>query len=208
MSEVMTLPNPVLPAGRKCQIEDVFDPGFIELLRLAPRNPHVRALILKLTGKMPGQECGTFEQIKEWVDTTCQKKARPLPNRSSRGGAQDGISIDVEFSETEYGRANYSVPRSGSEEFHLSAEEVLEMVQDAMEDDEGMDKIVERIAEKIDDDAWNQCDPSLDNYGDYDYDSYEADDTGNSEATFSRDQIRSRVLDFVRARHPELAAEL
>src|ERR1017187_5133698 len=131
MSEVMTLPDPVIPIERKCQIHEVFDPGFIELLRLVPRNPYVRALILKLTGKMPGEECATFEQIQEWMETTCEKKARPLPNRSTRGAAHDGISIDVEFSETEYGRANYSVPRSGSDEFHLGAEEVLEIVQDA-----------------------------------------------------------------------------
>jgi hypothetical protein len=206
MSEVMS--NPVMPVERQCQIEEVFDPGFIELLRLAPRNPHVRALILKMTGKMPGAECGTFDQIKAWTETTCEKKARPLPSRSTQGAVQDGISIDVEFSETEYGRASYSVPRSGSEEFQLSAEDLLEMVQEAIADGEGMDKIVDRIADKIDEDAWNQCDPSLDNYGDYDFDHYEADDSGNSEATYSREQIRSRVLAFVQARQPELAGEL
>jgi hypothetical protein len=63
MSGTMTLPNPVIPAERKCRIEEVFDQGFIELLRLVPRNPYIRALILKLTKKMPGPECETFEQV-------------------------------------------------------------------------------------------------------------------------------------------------
>ena len=116
MSEVMTLPAPALTIERMCRIEEVFDQNFIELLALVPRNPYVRALILKLTGKMAEPECETFEQIKEWVETTCRKKARPTPNRAGRRAPDDGIAISVEFSETEYGRANYSVRRSGSDE--------------------------------------------------------------------------------------------
>ena len=208
MSEVMTLPAPAIPVERKCKIEEVFDQSFIELLRLVPRNPYVRALILKLTGKMPGQECETFEQIKEWVETNCKKKARPAPTQTTRGVPDDGIAISVEFSETEYGRADYSVRRSGSEEFRISAEDLIEMVQAAIDDGEGIDEVVEAIAEKIDDDAWNQCDPNMDDYGDYDYDEHDATDSGDSETEYSKSEIRNRVLAFVRERHPELAAEL
>jgi hypothetical protein len=50
MSDTLTLPPPV---ERKCSIEEVFDPSFIELLKLVPANPYVRALILKFTGKLP-----------------------------------------------------------------------------------------------------------------------------------------------------------
>lgn len=208
MSGVMTLPNPVIPVERKCRIEEVFDESFVALLRLVPRNPHVRALILKLTRKMPGPECETFEQLKEWVERTCEKRARPSQSRAARGAADDGISISVEFSETEYGRANYSVPRSGSEAFHVSAEDLLEMVQAAVDVGGGIDEVVERVAETIEDDAWNQCDPSMDDYGDYDYSEHDANDSGDSETSYSRTEIRNRVLAFVRERHPELAAEL
>lgn len=206
MSEVMTLPGPVVSVGRRCKIEEVFDENFIELIGLVPRNPHVRALILKLTGKMPGPECGTFEQVREWVELTCEKRARPSPSRASR--VADGIAISVEFSETEYGRANYSVHRSGRDAFHVGAEDLLEMVQTAIDDGEGIDEIVDRLAGKIDDDAWNQCDPNLDDCGDYDYTEHDANDSGDGETTYSRNEIRNAVLAFVRERHPELAAEL
>jgi hypothetical protein len=208
MSEVMTLPAPAIPVERKCRIEEVFDQSFIELLALVPRNPYVRALILKLTGKIPGPECETFEQIKEWVETTCKKKARPSPNRASRRAADGGISINVEFSETEYGRACYSVRRSGSAEFCIGAEDLIEMVQAAIDDGENIDEVVNRVAEKIDEDAWNRCEPNMDDYGDYDYNDHEANDSGDSETSYSRNEIRNRVLEFVRERHPELAAEL
>jgi hypothetical protein len=207
MNGATTLPNPVIPSERKCRIEEVFDQNFIELLRLVPRNPFVRALILKLTKKMPGPECGTFEQVREWVETNCEKKARPSPSRANRV-ADDGISISVEFSEREYGRASYSVRRSGSSEFSISAGDLNEMIQTAVDEGEGIDEIVERVAEKIDDDAWDQCDPNMDDYGDYDYDQHESDDFGDSDTSCSKNEIRNRVLAFVRERHPELAAEL
>lgn len=208
MSEATTLPNPAIPVQRKCKIEEVFDQYFIELLRLVPRNPIVRALILKLAGKMPGPEHQTFEQIREWAETNCEKKARSSSKRTAMGVPDDGIAINVEFSETEYGRASYSVRRSGSEEFHISAEDLIEMVQAAIEAGEGIDEVVEAVAEKIDEDAWDRCEPSMDDYGEYDYDNQEGTDFGDSETEYSKNEIRNAVLAFVRERHPELAAEL
>lgn len=205
MNEVLTAPSPV---ERKCKFEEVFDAAFIELIQLVPRNPYVRALILKITGKMPGPGCETFEQVREWVETNCEKKSRPLSNQAGRRSREDGISITVEFSETEHGRASYSVQRRGSESFRIGAEDLMEIVQTAIEDGEGLDDIVEAVAGKIDEDAWGECDPSMDDYGDYDYDDHESNDTDNSETEFSRQEIRNAVLAFVRERHPELAAEL
>lgn len=204
MSEVIV----VAPVGeRRCQIEEVFDTHLVGLLRLVPRNPLVRALILKLTGKMPGAECASFEQLKEWVELNCERKQRPSPSRNGRN-LDDGIAIDVEFAETEYGRADYTVRRFGSAQFHVGAEDVLEIVREAIEGGGGLEEIVEMIAGKIDEDAWNQCDPDMDEYGEYNYDEHDANDTGNSEAEFSRNEVRNAVLAFVRERHPELADEL
>src|ERR1051325_8458996 len=84
------------------------------------------------TGKMPGPERDTFERIKEWVETTCDKKARSPHQPPVR--AAEGITINVEFSETEYGRADYSVPRSGSDEFVLEGSELLEFVRERSEE--------------------------------------------------------------------------
>jgi len=204
MSETMT--PPVAPAGRKCRIEEVFDPGFIELIRLVPLNPHVRALVLKLTGKMPGSECATFEQIKEWVEANCEKKARP--GRNGRRLPDDGITVRVDFAETEYGRAAYSVRCSGSGEFRLGAEDLSELVQDAIDAGDGVDGIidgiVELVAAKIDEDAWSQCEPGLDSDGEYDYGDHDATGTEGSDTSYSKGDIRDAVLAFVRERHPEL----
>lgn len=208
MSEVITTPAPQVAVERKSRIEEVFDQNFIELLRLVSRNPLVRALILKLTGKMPGQEHETFEQIKEWVEINCEKRARPSPKGRNRSVVHEGISINVEFSDIEYGRASYSVHRAGSGEFHVSAEDMVEIIQEAIEAGEGLEEVIEVVAGKIENDGWDQCDPSMDDYGEYDYDDHEGDEHNDSETDFNRNEIRNVVLAFVRERHPELAAEL
>jgi len=117
---------PVMTVQRRCRIEEVFASPFIELIALAPRNPIVRGLILAQTGRMPPPGCVTFEQIREWVEMTCEKKVRPTSATGAPTG--DGIVIKVEFSETENGRAWYSVTRSGSAEFTLDSEELLGLV--------------------------------------------------------------------------------
>ena len=204
MSAVMTEPPPPIE-GRKCRIEEVLAGSFIELIEMAPANPCVRALILAKTGKMPAAECITYEQIKEWVETTCEKKKVP-PSRSRNG--EDGISIEVDFSETEYGKADYSITRSGSEQFKLDADDLLEIVESAIEDGDGIEKIVALISDKIREDGWEQCEPSMNNYGDYDYDEYESNDSDSGQIEFATSQIRERVMTFLRNNHPALADQL
>ena len=207
MSEVLTAPAPA-SVTRRCRFEEVFDASFIELVRLVPGNPHVRALILRFAGKLPGPDCATFEHIREWVEANCEKQARATTSRSNRQNAEGGITVHVDFSETENGRASYSVRRSGSEDFQLGAEALMEIVREAIEDGDGIDKIVEAVAGKIRDDAWDECDPSLADSGDYDYNDHDASDTEDSKTEFSKSDVRTAVLAFVRERHPELAAEL
>jgi len=192
------------PAVR-CKIDEVFAQPFIELIGLAPRNPVVRGLILAQTRQLPGPECATFEQIKAWVETTCVKPTRP-PN-AGRSQAGDGFSVKVEFSETEYGRAHYSVGRSGSAEFTLDADEVLDLVQKAIDHATGINAVVDQLAELIDAEAWDRCEPNLDDYGDYEYDEHDSSDSGNGAVEFSRTQVRDRLLTFLRERHPELLEE-
>jgi hypothetical protein len=193
-------------AINRCKIDEVFASPFIELIGLAPRNPVVRGLILSQTGRLPEPERVTFEQIKEWVETTCQKKIRP-PN-APRSQAGDGFAVKVDFSETEHGRAHYSVGRSGSEDFALDADELLSLIHAAIDDEVGVEAVVDKIAELIDAEAWERCEPNLDDYGDYEYDDHDSNDAGNSAVEFSRTQVRDRLLVFLRERHPGLLEEL
>ncbi|KAF0179593.1 MAG: hypothetical protein FD161_1210 [Limisphaerales bacterium] len=206
MSAVLT---PPALAARKCLIGQVLGPQMLALLERVPRNPQVRALVLKLAGKLPPPECETFEQVKEWIETHCEprKVARSSPP-AARRVVEEGIRLTVRFSDTEYGRADYSVRRHAREEFHLDADDLMELVRTAIENGDSLDEIVEAAARKIDDDAWELCDPSMDDTGDYDYSNHDVSDTQDCETTFDRGDLRRVILAFLRERHPELAAEL
>ena len=203
MNNTLTMPP---PTEHKCSIEEVFDASFIELLQLVPANPFVRAWVLKFSGKLPPADCETYDELKNWVEFNCTKRIRPKPQ--SNAPADDGIGILVHFSETEYGRANYSVDRSGEDTFQIGAEELLAMVQEAIDAGGGLTEVVDQITTRIDDDAWNECDPNMDSYGDYEYDDHDSNNSGNGETTYSRDQIKNRVLAFLQNHHPELAQQL
>src|SRR5882757_3216539 len=139
MNAVLTEPDKPVVVNR-CKIDEVFGGPFIELIALAPKNPVVRGLILSQTRKLPGPECETFEQIKAWVETTCDKRLRPPNDTHAPSG--DGIEIKVGFSETENGRAHYSVSRSGSDDFALEEDELLDMVREAIGAGGGVDAVV------------------------------------------------------------------
>jgi hypothetical protein len=206
MSAGLESPAPVV---RQCLLGQVLGPQVQALLERVPRNPQVRALVLKLTGQLPPAECETFAQVKEWLELHCEpRKAATTarPARSARG--EEGIRVSVSFSDTEYGRADYSVPRHAREEFHLGAEALMEFVHDALRNGDGLDEIVAAAADKIDEDAWEWCDPSLEDDGDYDYSNHDVSDSDGRETSFDRGDLRRAILAFVRERHPELAAEL
>jgi hypothetical protein len=191
---------------RRCEIDQVFARPFIELISLAPRNPVVRGLILAQTGRLPASDCDTFESVKQWVETTCERKVQPT--HIVRGAAGDGITVKVEFSETEYGRVHYSVPRSGTDEFALDADELLELVRKVINEGGSLDAVVEKIAELIHEDAWSRCEPDLEDAGDYAYEDFDSSGSENAEIEFASSQIQERLLAFLQLDHPELLEAL
>jgi len=203
MNAVLNEPAAVV---NRCRIEEVFAGPFIELIALAPQNPVVRGLILSQTRKLPGPECATFEQLKAWVEATCEKRLRPAQGSGAPAGP--GITVKVTFSEVERGRAYYSVPRSGKDDYSISEEELVAKVQAAIEDGAGLEAVIEQIATEIEENAWDHCEPCLDDYGEYSYDEHDCNDTNDSGIEFSRTQLRERLLGFLRDRHPALLEEL
>jgi len=205
MSAVLDSPA-TLP--RKCLISHLLGPQVLALLERVPRNPQVRALVLKLAGKLPPLECESFEQVRDWIETHCEPR-KAVPSRpAARRQVEEGIRLQVRFADTEYGRADYSVRRHAREEFHLGANDLMELVRNALNNGDSLDEIVEAAAQKIDDDAWEVCDPSLEDDGDYDYTNHEVSSTEDCVTTFDRADLRRVILAFLRERHPELAAEL
>jgi hypothetical protein len=187
---------------RRCRIEEVFTTSFIELLAMAPRNSIVRSLVLSLTCKMPPVDCSTYEGIKDWVECNCEKR----PNRSSRNGA--GILISVQFEDREYGRASYSVSRSATESFQLKSSELLEMAEEAVANGDKLDALIDSVAKAIRQRAWDECEPCMEDYGDYDYSDHDQSDTESKEVEFSKPDLKQRMVSFLREYQPQLLEQL
>jgi hypothetical protein len=209
MSAVANAPEPVVETAagqKKCRMDEVLGAGFIELLGLAPANPLVRGLLLARTGRMPDPDCRTFEQLREWIEMHCDRKS--CPARRPGSGDGDGIAVRVAFSDTEYGRANYSVGRGANEELRLTEDELVQLAESTINDGAGLEQLVDSLAQIIDEEAWDRCDPVLEDDGDYNYDSHESDDTGNNRIEFSRGQLLEELVRFLRDRHPQLLEAL
>jgi hypothetical protein len=117
----------------------------------------------------------TFDQIKAWLEAHCDK-----PQKSS--SLCQGIAIAVEFSETEYGRADYTVQRSTRGQFDLEDADLRAMVQRAIQAGKALDEVIEHIAEQIHDYAWLQCNPQFEDYGPFNYNAHESTDSGNTKS--------------------------
>src|SRR5579871_5636311 len=122
----------------------------MELIKLVPGNPLVRALILRFTGEMPPAECVAFEALKEWVEAKARVKRRPMVD----GGTGDGVVIAVRFSDTECGRASYSTRRHGNEDYHLDEVVLLGMAQSVIDDGGGLSELVDAVVRDVGDNAW------------------------------------------------------
>jgi hypothetical protein len=48
----------------------------------------------------------------------------------------------------------------------------------------------------------------MDDYGDYDYGDHETDDTETRNIEFSRQELRQRLVAYLREHHPDLLEEL
>ena len=196
----------VEPPVRKCRVEEAISGNLHELLRIAPLNPLVRGLVLSQTRRMPPDDCTEFDQLKDWIEFNCDKRIFVVPVRNQRP-RRGALSVRVDFSEDESGRANYSVRRSGSDQFVITVEELLTKVHDCIGDG-GFDALVELIREEINDNAWDRCDPCLDDYGDYDYSEHDCDETNNSRVKFSEGDIRNQLNQYLRQHHPDLLDQL
>lgn len=176
----------VKPA-KTCEIRDVLPPSVVELLGSAPHNDTVRAVILAHLRQPIPEDKRTFEEIRDWIETTIPAPVKP----QSRGWAPvdtgapatpvNMISFAISGSETETGKIFYEVLRSGRANYQISERDFLRMAADS----ESMSDLVELVTDEISED-WTET-VELDSYGDFEYGSIVegSQDYDNSEWEFN-----------------------
>ncbi len=180
--------NPI-PEGvrtKRSNLEEHFSENFMKLMQSQPSNPIVRGFMTKVLKKEPPVEATTIELLREWVEMNFKKPARDSLRGPVRGQAaaqnraRHVLELEVKLTETETGRCYYSCKKHCTDVVEVE----LEWLRDRIGDGADMDGIVEQITEK----AENLDLPDW-NYDDYDHSDYEAGDSENFRATFTRSII-------------------
>lgn len=202
-------PNAPPPPKPRTPIARCLRPTVIELLKAAPLNEIARGHAMNDLKKAIPDECQTFEQITEWVETNC---APMLPARGSIHIAagrvrnrEAAFEIEVTESATETGRCRYSRNLSGIGDVPLRVDDVLEIVDEAIADENGMERVLNELSDRINEMASDYADMSGD---DYEYEDYEALDSDDHETEFDRRQLTSRLREWLADNHPEKLQEL
>lgn len=190
------LKEPAPPAGNKSLITDHFSENFIELIRLSPNNPVVRSQIMRQLLKEPPKSAETYDQIKDWVEKTFERK----PALEASKNKSPGFKIIVELGRTEYGRASYSCRQVSLEEVELGIDDISEMIENG--------NSVEGIMDHIKAAAANHEDIYYENVGDISYRNSESEDSDHhtQKITNQREEIR-RLYQFIKENIGEEALE-
>lgn len=158
-----------LTETKKSQLADHFSGNFIGMIKSQPENPEVRGHMMLVLKVEPPRELSTFDQLKDWVEKTFESPQKPM--RSNASGARPGpgvhdLEIKFDYSETELGRASYSIKKYATEIRSFTLQDLKEW----QEEGKTMDQIAEAIqelAEQDDDIDWEDDEDGHD-YSDLD----------------------------------------
>jgi hypothetical protein len=200
-------PNAPPPPKPRVPIDKCLRKTVIELLRVAPLNEIARGHAMNDLHQAIPAECQSFEQIQEWVETNCQPANPPKPSGSTRGGRNrnTAFEIEVQESEREYGRCDYSCDRSGSGNVPLSVDGFMEAVEEAIANGEGITLLQEKIEQQLKDDAPDYISMDCDNY---EYEQYESGDSDHYELTWTSATLERKIRDWLANNHPDKLEEL
>lgn len=162
----------------------------LELLRLNPTNPQVRAQVMAKCKQSPPPEATTFEQLVDWLEFN-------VPDENSwayieAGAATPAVELVLNCSETELGSCNYSCVNSGVARVPFSEQELRALADEAESFQELWDNLLDELSENWGDYVdWRGGE-------DYEYEGHEASDSDNSDwsfqnTTFAKEQVRAAL---------------
>jgi hypothetical protein len=194
---------PVLEApviARKCKLEDWFHVNFVALMQATPENKLVRGHMMRILGVMPPAELKTFEQLKDWVETTMENPARKpaVPERRSI----PEFEVDFRHTRTASGSCNYSMDEEG----YGTAKVPLSDIQDWIEDGKTVEEIAELIEQAESDDGVDfDTIGGSESYSDHGNNDWSNENIHRSENTAS---FERRLREYLATHDPGLLEQL
>lgn len=134
------------PLPRKCVIEQMLPASVIELVKAAPTNDTVRSVLLAHLKQPIPDGARDYDAIKAWIETNLEPPAKPaMPPRPQPRAV---INIPINGSETEIGTCRYTVQLSGSGDFPIREDELLEMAEESEDFGDLVDRVMDHIQDE------------------------------------------------------------
>lgn len=182
-------------------------PSIVELVKMAPNNCQVRALVLNCMGVRIPNSCKTSDDIFRWSRTLRFSENKEggldLPHKPRLGSA---IEIPVSYSFDEYGSASYRVNRSGIANYTISEEDLRSMIEDVIGAGASFEELLRRAKQHL----YDSCmeDPPEAEPGRYEYSENSREGEEDADFDLSADMLRRRVIEWMRTHASAALAEL
>jgi hypothetical protein len=210
----------ILPASFKptklCTINRVLPSGVIALIRQHPENEVFRTIVLTHTKIPIPDECKTYEQIKDWIESNIDPTAQRAQTGALINLEEDElvmeplevhqVGIEVSASQRVSGSARFRGREIGRGVLNVSLDEIIAQAENA-HNWEGLLELVEEIIED-DNNIRDTLELELDE-ANAEYDRHESEDTEDYdwEVINRQDNIR-RLREAILRHAPEVAAQL
>lgn len=199
-------------SAQKCRVEEVLQTDLIEIAKLAPNNPVIRAQIMAKCLHQVPENLKDWPSIKSWIEFTLNPPKSvtpvyqdnvwgaptPLPTRDAR----TVFNVQVRRTDTEVGHCRYTVSRSGRQTYPITREDIIECLRSSNSESEAFTELRDFINQQVSDNP-----PDMDATGEYDYDHYDMSDDGpdDEETRIDWAQVREMFEEALRS-DPTLAA--
>lgn len=134
-------------------IELLFKEPDLDLIRLAPRNEVVRAIIMAKMLQMPPVEADSFDKLKDWVQATGLPTPSQPPKPAVTNRSRNFI-LPVVWTATEHGTCRYRQRVCSHQEHDINLDTVLDQAAGVSSFDGLLDSLLSEARGEGDDGDW------------------------------------------------------
>lgn len=127
--------------SQKRPITSLFSENEIKLIKAAPTNPAVRAMIGRSFKLQPPDSVKTYPELKEWLESTPNNKIAAttlvtaeeiLAGATNQAQAATSFRVRITLDDEQYGNGNYTQRRRGTTTRELTAAQIMEEATNAI----------------------------------------------------------------------------
>jgi hypothetical protein len=195
--------NPAVVAQvQKCTIDRVLPTSVINLIKVAPQNNTVRAVILAHLNITIPDDCVSYAQIKKWIEFNYDPPELPgwpspapaSPRPVSVAPRPSYLSISFEAAQPESGTADYSVVMRGSGSVELTEQDIIREADESDTWEDFMDSIRDLMDDSISNNVSWIAVPEPDQIdGGYEYSNHEASDNDEFNWSWNQREVKANL---------------